>query len=273
MTHFSLGVSLVFTQENLDEALIRELAAVGVKTFEINARQLTQPLQRDAARHLLARQRPKASSIHALFGPEYDFSKLEPEQWQNAVNCAVETVELAADLHIPILVMHASSEPVPPEERNRRLERVIEGFGIIGQKAKSTGRRIAIEYLPRTCLGNNLTELNMLVDRLGDETFGVCLDVNHLMEKYAELSQIVRSLGPRLIAAHISDCDEVDEKHWLPGRGVLNWPALMQSLREIDYKGPFTYECNLESDDLAEKLAMLHDNFTWLDNLGNQGDA
>jgi sugar phosphate isomerase/epimerase len=61
----------------------------------------------------------------------------------------------------------------------------------------------------------------------------------------------------------------VDEKHWLPGKGVLNWPALMQALREIDYKGPFTYECDLEGDSLADKLAKLRDNFSWLENLGN----
>jgi sugar phosphate isomerase/epimerase len=192
---------------------------------------------------------------------------LEPQPWKYAVSYAVETVKLAAELNIPLLVLHASSEPILPEERHRRLERVIEGLTLIGQNAKTTGRRLAIEYLPRTCLGNSLAELNMLIDRLGDETFGVCLDVNHLMGQHAELPRIVHSLGPRLIATHISDCDEADEKHWLPGKGVLDWPAFMQALREIDYQGPFTYECDIEGDSLAEKLAKLRDNFTWLNSL------
>jgi sugar phosphate isomerase/epimerase len=267
MTHFPFGVSLIFFRGDLDDFIMSELTAAGVKTLEINARQLSLPHQRDAARHLLSPHSPQASSIHALFGPEYDFSRLEPQPWQYAVSRAVETVELAAELNIPILVLHASSEPILPEERPRRLERVIEGLTLIGQKAKSTGRRLAIEYLPRTCLGNSLAELNMLVDRLGDEIFGVCLDVNHLMGQYAELPRIVRSLGPRLIATHISDCDEVDEKHWLPGKGVLDWRAFMQALREIDYQGAFTYECDIEGDSLAEKLAKLRENFAWLNSL------
>jgi sugar phosphate isomerase/epimerase len=267
MTHFHFGVSLIFSRDDIDEFIMSDLTEAGVETIEINARQLTLPHQREAARHLMSRQSPQISSVHALFGPEYDFSRLEPQPWKYAVSRAVETVELAAELNSPILVLHASAEPIQPEERPRRLERVTEGLTLIGQKAKSTGRRLAIEYLPRTCLGNSLAELNLLVDRLGDESFGVCLDVNHLMGRYAELSRIVRSLGPRLIATHISDCDEVDEKHWLPGKGVLDWPAFMQALRAIDYKGPFTYECEVEGGSLAEKLAKLHANFTWLDSL------
>jgi sugar phosphate isomerase/epimerase len=267
MKHFLFGVSLIFFRGDFDAHIMQELTAAGVETLEINARQLALPYQRQAAKPLLARQSPRVASLHALFGPEYDFSRMEPEPWKNAVKSAVETVELAAELDIPILVMHASSEPILPEERARRLERVIEGLGILGQKAHSTGRRIAIEYLPRTCLGNSLAELNLLVDRLGDETFGVCLDVNHLMGQYTRLPQIVRALGSRLIATHISDCDEVDEKHWLPGKGVLNWPAFMQALREIDYEGPFTYECEVEGQSLVEKLAQLRENFNWLNGL------
>jgi sugar phosphate isomerase/epimerase len=264
MTHFSLGVSLIFYGD-FDESMVRNLTRAGVKTFEINASQLTRQHQRQAVRRLLAQPGPRASSMHALFGPEYDFSRLESELWQVAVSRAIESVAYAAELDIPILVFHASYEPILPEERPRRLERAIEGLTLIGQKAKSTGRRIAIEYLPRTCLGNSLGELTYLIDRLGDETFGVCLDVNHLNRRYAALPQVVRALGARLIATHISDCDELDEKHWLPGKGVLDWPRFMQALAEIDYKGPFTYECDLEGEGTPEKLARVSANFKWLE--------
>jgi sugar phosphate isomerase/epimerase len=268
MIHLSFGVSLIFSRDDFNESILDELTSAGVETFEINARQLSLPDQRDAARTLLNRQQgPRVSTLHALFGPEYDFSRLELEQWHTAVDRAVESVELAAELNIPILVVHASYEPILPEERMRRLERVIKGLTLVGAKAKTTGRRIAIEYLPRTCLGNSLAELNLLVDRLGEETFGVCLDVNHLMAQYAQLPQITRALNRRLIATHISDCDEVDEKHWLPGKGVLDWPGFMQALRAIDYHGPFTYECDIEGDSLHEKLTRLQDNFNWLANL------
>ncbi len=268
MSQLSFGVSLIFSNNDYNESLVYDLASAGIKTVEVNARKLAQPDQRESARSLFTRSSPRVSTIHALYGPEYDISRLEAEPWQSAVRCALDAVQLAVDLNIPIVVMHSSSEPILPDERTRRLERCREGLAIMGQKAKSGGRRIAIEYLPRTCLGNCLDDLNWLVDRLGDDTFGVCLDVNHLMNRYAELPQIVRSLGRRLIATHISDCDENDEKHWLPGRGVLDWRGFMQALAQIDYHGPFTYECEVEGNTLPEKLAILRENFNWLSSLG-----
>jgi sugar phosphate isomerase/epimerase len=267
MANLSLGVSLIFSPGNFDEPMYRAMAAAGVVTFEINAAKLAQESQRRACRQLLSMPGPRPSSVHALFGPEYDFSQVDQAGWQQAVNRAIETVELAAALDIPIIVMHASYEPIEAEERPQRLEQVIEGFTRIGEIARSNGRRIAIEYLPRSCLGNSLDELNLLVDRLGEKTFGVCLDVNHLMGQYARLPEIVRALGDRLIATHISDCDEEDEKHWLPGKGVLDWPGFMQALRAIHYPGPFTYECEVEGDTLPEKLEALRANFNWLQNL------
>ena len=267
MSPLSFGVSLIFSPGDLNEPMLRALDTAGVETYEINAGKLVQEHQRQAFLQLRNLPGPRASSLHALFGPEYDFSRLEAEAWQLAVNRATETVALAAELNIPIIVMHASYEPITTEERPDRLERVIQGFTRVGEKAQSSGRRIAIEYLPRSCLGNSLEELNLLIDRLGAETFGVCLDVNHLMGRHAQLPSIVRALGRRLIATHISDCDETDEKHWLPGRGVLDWPGFMQALREIDYAGPFTYECEAEGNNLEEKLVVLHENFKWLKNL------
>lgn len=267
MTHIAFGASLIFVPGDLDEAIYTELATAGLETFEISASKLSQVKQRQTFKQLASRQGPKASSLHAQFGAEYDLSRLEIDRWQFAVNRAVETVEVATELDIPIIVFHASFEPVLPDERSRRIDQALKGLSLIGQKARLRGRRIAIEYLPRSCLGNNLAELNLLIDRLGDETFGVCLDVNHLMAQHAELPQIVQLLGARLIATHLSDYDGVDEKHWLPGKGVLNWPGFMHTLREIDYKGPFTYECNLEGDSLADKLAKLRENYTWLSSI------
>ena len=264
---FPFGVSLIFFGSEYDAALHQDLLAAGVQTVEINFMQVAAPGQRAAVRQLLADGHLRASSLHSLFGAKSDYSSLAAETWQQAVADGLQAVEIAAELDIPSIVAHASAEPITADERSRRFERAVEGLTVVGQRAKAAGRRIAIEYLPRTCLGNSLAELNALLDRLGDETFGVCLDVNHLMGRYAELAQTARALGPRLIATHISDCDALDEKHWLPGKGVLDWPALIQALVAIGYPGPFTYECEVPGGSPAEKLACLRENFTWLSGL------
>ena len=268
-TPFSFGVSLIFFGNDYNEPLQRALIAAGVQTVEINAAQVSTERQRATVKNLLETQSLRASSIHSLFGIQSDYSSLAPEVWGQAITDGLQAVEIATELNIPIIVAHASAEPILPEERSRRFQRAIQGLTMVGKQAKATGRRIAIEYLPRTCLGNNLAELTALLDRLEDDLFGVCLDVNHLMGRYAELPQVVRALGKRLIATHISDCDAVDEKHWLPGKGVLDWPPFIQSLREIEYTGPFTYECEVAGDNPADKLARLRENFHWLGGLAD----
>ena len=118
-----------------------------------------------------------------------------------------------------------------------------------------------------TCLGNSLEELHDLLDGLDPDVAGICLDTNHGMDRPQDLPGIVRRLGTRLTTLHLSDYDGIDEKHELPGKGVLDWKAFLAALDEIDYQGPFNYECSVEGDTLEEKIRALEENFDWLRSL------
>lgn len=55
----------------------------------------------------------------------------------------------------------------------------------------------------------------------------VCFDTNHLLlESHADF---IGALGDRIATIHLSDYDGRDERHWLPGRGVIDWPDLCRS--------------------------------------------
>lgn len=123
---------------------------------------------------------------------------------------------------------------------------------------------MAVELLPRTCLGRSAAELLYLLEGMDAQTAGVCLDTNHLMGDFASLPAIVRNLGPRLLTLHCSDYDGIDEKHWPPMRGVIDWHAFLAALREAGYCGPFHYEATLDGQTPAERLTFLADNFAKL---------
>jgi sugar phosphate isomerase/epimerase len=127
-----------------------------------------------------------------------------------------------------------------------------------------TGRKLAVEFLPRTCIGHSVEELLELMADRSNTTIGVCLDVNHLMGHYAELPAYVRRLGPHLLSLHLSDCDAIDEKHWMPGKGVIDWKALMATLKEIRFDGPLNYECPLDGGTWDEKVQSLDRNIECL---------
>ena len=54
-------------------------------------------------------------------------------------------------------------------------------------------------------------------------------------------------MGDKIITTHISDYDFVDEKHWLPGEGKINWQELYKALLDIGYKGPWLYELGFKA--------------------------
>jgi sugar phosphate isomerase/epimerase len=43
----------------------------------------------------------------------------------------------------------------------------------------------------------------------------------------------------------VSDRDEINERHWWPGEGILDWVAILDALDEIGYEGDWIYECSL----------------------------
>jgi len=206
----------------------------------------------------------RVASIHALFGKPYDFSSLEEPVWHAATKEAFNAVELAADLGAGLVVLHLSSEPIAVEERAARIKQAEVALQAIENHADDLSVRIAVELLPRTCLGNTVEELLEVLDGCAPRTVGACLDVNHVMDRYRELPKYVRILGDRLIHLHLSDYDGVDEKHWMPGAGVIDWKGLMEALRDTGYTGPLHYESSSQAQTIPEKIRDFEENYAWL---------
>lgn len=59
------------------------------------------------------------------------------------------------------------------------------------------------------------------------------------------------TVGARITTLHISDYDGIDERHWPPGRGIIEWNLVLESLLSTGYSGPF----HLEYSDSPEKKA------------------
>ena len=92
---------------------------------------------------------------------------------------------------------------------------------------------INIEYLPRTCVGNTPDELEEIVAGYPADRIGICLDVNHASPRTEIMPSLIRRLGPRINSLHISDTDGVDECHWFPGYGIIDWPSCMAEIKAL----------------------------------------
>jgi len=180
-------------------------------------------------------------SVHIPYGDDWDPSHPDAEVRKAILENVVRLFHLARQWGADKLVLHPSYEPVPAEERDERLRHCRESIRLLSGEAVANGMRLAVECLPRTCLGNRSEEIEYLI---GDEpNVGVCVDVNHLFHETPE--RFIRKLGLRIITTHISDNDGVDERHWLPGEGVIDWNGVLRALCDSGYTGAFLYETRM----------------------------
>ncbi len=213
------------------------------------------------AREALARAGVEPRTVHAAFGGSLDISSPDPSARSAGIRAVGVALDLAVRMGAHIVVVHPSSEPIADNARDARMNQSKRSIETIADMVRGAGCQLAIELLPRTCLGRSAAELLELLEGVDAATAGVCLDTNHLMDRFASLPDVVRSLGPRLLALHCSDYDGVDEQHWPPLRGVINWPAFLAALSAVRFSGPFHYEATLTGQSAAERLAFLEANY------------
>ena len=85
------------------------------------------------------------------------------------------------------------------------------------------------------------------VDIARDEYMTACLDIGH-----AEITDapgavaMIRGLNKRIGALHVHDVDKINDLHVLPfsSNAAVAWDPIIDALREIGYKGAFTFEAD-----------------------------
>ena len=184
-------------------------------------------------------------SFHLPFVPigEIDIANADNEKRLWVVNALADIVERAADIGIKTMVIHPSAEPYLGETRDDVIERAQDSLVRLADTAERCGAVIAVENLPRMCLGRNSQELKKLISV--DDRLRVCFDTNHVLSQ--PISEFICDIGKKIVTTHFSDCDFKNERHWLPGEGKINWVEVIEALNHIKYQGPLMYELDFEA--------------------------
>ena len=108
-------------------------------------------------------------------------------------------------------------------------------------KERELDVRICLENL--IAFFNNIDLMESLLDRLDPDCFGICLDTGHLNLRDADQRGFILKAGKRLHALHIADNEGHRDQHLMPfGRGNVDFAAVVDALREINYEGLFNLE-------------------------------
>lgn len=240
---------------NIDEATLVRMAQSGLSTVELKGTDYDFKALKSSA----DRSGIELYSMHLPFKPyeERDISIADCDIRQSIITHFSELIKEAADVGIHKFVTHPSTPFTEAKPREERKKYAMDTLDKLAEIAYREGAVIAVEDMILSCLGNSAEELSELISV--NDKLRVCFDVNHLFNNSHK--EFVQKLGSKIVHMHISDYDFIQERHWFPGEGNIDWPALYLALQEIGYKGVWNYEISLRGTKMAERGRAL----TWSD--------
>lgn len=236
---FSLGISLgVYPTEEI----LASCAAAGIKYIELSPNDEYEKIFADAEdmKAMAARHGITLRSLHLPFGHEtLNFCAADEGSREDTMRVQKEMLRGAAALGVKYVIAHGGI-PEPQTERKKYLAIARENIAALQAEASRFGIHICVESLLPSCIGRNSKELSYILSAHPD--LRVCLDPNHLLDE--DPVALIHAVGEKIAAVHFSDCDGLDERHWMPGEGLIDWPAIVGALASVGYDGPLLYEVN-----------------------------
>lgn len=252
------GIGLSTYAKTIDEKLFLQYREAGISTMEIaQPVDILESLDFKEIYILSQKYGIRLNSLHLPFAPSDRFDISNPEICEKTIEYHTQLIKKAAAIGIKKFIIHPSTEPIKPDKRRERMNCAKESLSRLAEIAAAEGAVMCVEDLPRTCLGRNSVEIAELVSV--DERLRLCLDTNHL---FAEaLPDYIRKFGRRIVTLHVSDYDFLNERHWLPGEGDIDWQAVASALNEVGYNGPWLYEVGFERPDtlIADRVLTCED--------------
>ena len=186
----------------------------------------------------------KLWSFHVPFSGYFDPSSLDEKQAEYAMEDFKRLMKNASVSDVKYIVIHPSEEITTVEGRDKRMENAKRRLSELADYADTLGLTIAVETLPRLCLGNSTDEMEELVS--ANDKLRICFDVNHI--KLGTQKEFLERLGDKIVTLHISDYN-IPDNHLLPFEGKIDWKEFIISLDEANYNGVFMYEAGLMTKD------------------------
>jgi sugar phosphate isomerase/epimerase len=235
---FALGISLGVLPT---EEIFFSLAAAGISCVEISVlgegRERLLP-ESENIRAMARRYGICLWSMHLPFGrEEMNFCAPDAEERERTLALQKENLRVAHALGIERVVVHGGI-PLPQTERKKYFAIAKKNIALLQTEASRLGITVCVETLMPSCIGRNSREILEILDAHPD--LRVCLDPNHLLGESHE--ELIRRIGNRIVTTHISDYDFLNERHWMPGEGKIDWPRLIAALRTVGCEGPLLYE-------------------------------
>ena len=236
---FSIGVS---TPKFIDEEMFRLYKEASISQMEVSVnKEESEALNYENLLEWSKKYGVELYSFHLPFMPFNDIDISRPDIAEKSVEYLKGYIDNGTKIGIDKFVIHPSGEPIAESDRALRMEISKKSLSILADYAKERGAVICVENLPRTCLGRDSKDMLELLS--ANDKLVACFDTNHLLGE--DPLEFIKAVGDKIVTLHVSDYDFKNERHWLPGEGLLNWKEILEAIKGLNYKGSWLYEISL----------------------------
>ncbi len=233
MHHYSLSARAAWVMNpgwrpSMEKAKIRRIELC---LFDTQNYETSEPCALELLQEMQAEKTIDIASIHMPWDIPY-WSLDEDTRRQGAADL-LKYMKFASVLKAKNYTLHASFEPVKDEDRKASIEAARRTLSDLMPFLQEQGASANVEILPRSCIGRRPEELLEIVEAFPEAHAGICFDVNHLCGCPELLPSYIDMCSDRIRTFHLSDYDGINECHWYPGEGLIDWPAVMAAVNRI----------------------------------------
>ena len=256
MPVFSLATALWPNGVSFDQ-VIAEVAAAGFTQCELfDTKDMADDRTAGERRRILNRHGVWVRTIHSDLG--VNLAALDDDERARAVASVESCFEPLAELGGFAVIVHPTGRNanVDAELHTGAFRRSLDS---LTATADGLGIRLACENLQHKGQTRPLCRMEDLRRVIDDypSTVGICLDTGHANNNGLDPADEARIAGERLIALHLQDTDAIEDRHWPPGLGNINWRRVAAALVEIGFDGAWTFEVGTGAAGPAATAALL----------------
>jgi deoxyribonuclease-4 len=247
------------------EAALRRLNGTGYSRFDV----LTIPphlwpydidlAQRRALRTFLAREGLSFDSLN-LPSTDQNLCSVTPQMREYSVQQFLDIIDLCEEIGVPMIVVvpgrRANFAPPPLEAAYAWLKA---GLEVLLPHAERAGVRLILENHHMSSMPT-VKQMVTFLDAFGSDHLGIAYDVANAEFVGEDQAAAIQTAGRWLRQVHLSDASRSKWDHAPIGRSAVDFAAVAEALREINFSGTSIVELISETPDadMAGALRELH---------------
>jgi len=158
-------------------------------------------------------------------------------------------VSVAHELNATHVTTHVGYCLGVKPSKQKALVRLVANLKQVLQDCQKLNVKLAVEnvnLMPEGSelfyLGDSLEECEFLLSELESPYLNLCLDIGHANTNEGPLTYI-QKFGKTIINVHFHDNNGKTDDHLDVGEGTVPWKKVAESLKRINFFGPFVSEC------------------------------